>query len=807
MKFNFKKIASVVATTVMLGSTIAAAYPAPFVEDGIADAAVVYGANAALSDASAAIDLMNDLNTGVTSSGGEATITGGDFLKLERSGTDLFNMGENMNRFYASLDEGELSVVLTEGVYMDDNNDEHDFDQKIEFGADLNLSHFVDSELDNDEVPYVGFDFSDDTKILNYTLDFIENVKNDSNTFAANLGDTEITMLGRTYYIASASWNSAVPKLTLLDTANTAIVTEGETQSLVVEDTTYDITMEFIDASNVILSINGIETNKLQEGDVYKVEGDTYVAVKNILYNAKDTGISKADISLGSGKIVLTHGSEVEINNVAVNNLLVNVITDSSLQLDKISIEWRVDDDAWLVPGTDMTLPGFETIKLSMGDFIMPKSEVTTIKEGSNGVLRVSTELVDGPANIDILYLNTTNDGFSGQGGGINRSDSTSGGIGYSYTKQLLTTNSSATSGSAVNLDLNETHVNRFVVTWINGDDAESYYFELDKIEEQSTSKKNKTTLNNLATGGSDIVFTDEGDDDTHGQVKFTLVAVDDNNKTATISFEPASAGTAYADRVITKEGLQFKLPVSVVNDQIDSLDNTIFLGNTTQLGDATWTMNLTEEDENGNIAATNPSRSFTIRFGLSGTDGLEPNQITGITTHQTEDGSNVYEGYMSPSALGTYILYDTPTGSALNSIDVTYAGEESYAEVFISEALATVVSAADDGTKVVVVKDSEVSSVSSKNLVVVGGSCINTVAAEILGSESPICGEAFSEATNVAAGQYLIKTVVSPYATNKVAMLVAGYDAEDTVDAVAKAKEGVDATAGTEQVYPMATA
>ena len=52
MKFNFKKVASVLASVVLLGSTVgiaaAANYPAPFVSGGVADLAVVVGANAPL---------------------------------------------------------------------------------------------------------------------------------------------------------------------------------------------------------------------------------------------------------------------------------------------------------------------------------------------------------------------------------------------------------------------------------------------------------------------------------------------------------------------------------------------------------------------------------------------------------------------------------------------------------------------------------------------------------------------------------------------------------------------------------------
>ena len=49
MIFNFKKIASALASTAMIGSTVAlaaaASFPAPFVSGGAAEVAVVYGSN------------------------------------------------------------------------------------------------------------------------------------------------------------------------------------------------------------------------------------------------------------------------------------------------------------------------------------------------------------------------------------------------------------------------------------------------------------------------------------------------------------------------------------------------------------------------------------------------------------------------------------------------------------------------------------------------------------------------------------------------------------------------------------------
>src|SRR3989344_8954783 len=77
MYINFKKIASVLASAVMIGSTVgiaAAAYPAPFVKSSGADVAVVWGANAPL-DLAAVVDITNDLQYRLaqqTSTGGSS---------------------------------------------------------------------------------------------------------------------------------------------------------------------------------------------------------------------------------------------------------------------------------------------------------------------------------------------------------------------------------------------------------------------------------------------------------------------------------------------------------------------------------------------------------------------------------------------------------------------------------------------------------------------------------------------------------------------------------------------------------------
>ena len=104
-------------------------------------------------------------------------------------------------------------------------------------------------------------------------------------------------------------------------------------------------------------------------------------------------------------------------------------------------------------------------------------------------------------------------------------------------------------------------------------------------------------------------------------------------------------------------------------------------------------------------------------------------------------------------------------------------------------------------------VTDAEVSSVQTRNLIVVGGSCINSVAANLVGGA--YCTSAWSDATGVGSGQFLIQSYTNPYASGKIAMLVAGYEAADTANAatyLTNHASSVDTTAGKKYIGTSST-
>jgi hypothetical protein len=81
---KFKKITAIATGLLMTGLTVAsaaaAAFPAPFVKDGKADVAIVYGADA---DLVASNNVHTALGKYVTETGTTTTVEGGEAFTLE----------------------------------------------------------------------------------------------------------------------------------------------------------------------------------------------------------------------------------------------------------------------------------------------------------------------------------------------------------------------------------------------------------------------------------------------------------------------------------------------------------------------------------------------------------------------------------------------------------------------------------------------------------------------------------------------------------------------------------------------------
>nr|MBC8495953.1 hypothetical protein [archaeon] len=283
-----------------------------------------------------------------------------------------------------------------------------------------------------------------------------------------------------------------------------------------------------------------------------------------------------------------------------------------------------------------------------------------------------------------------------------------------------------------------------------------------------------------------DGVWTDtktgakDGDTFSIGNAELGVGAVDRTGKTAVITANSSSTNFFH---LYSAEGLRTYLPFEVAGNASQAAQAVNGYINLTGGADSilghngtAFDLNFSEEDKDGNIGAGD---SFQVRLGWDSSTTAEPevSDLIGEDVTAVEIGeTDVWRSFMY-SALATEFLWDKPT-SGQDSIKIVYHGDEVVADVYVTGPDATLSNeGAELGT--ITVLDSEASEMSGKNLIVVGGNCVNSVAAELLGLEAgESCLADFTAKTGVADGGFLIQSFDKG---GKVAILVAGYSATDT--------------------------
>ncbi|MEM4330820.1 MAG: hypothetical protein QW273_02320 [Candidatus Pacearchaeota archaeon] len=744
---KFKKILAAIGSTLMLGATLAgafaASYPSPF---NTQPTVLVVGENAAASDTDAANLLASGLGGTTTSVNRTVTLVGGDSFKLEKSSTKFY-FGSTLNSVYTSLDKDELKVGLADGTYNDGDIDE-DYEQTISLGTNA-LTLFKDTKY-NDNKPTIGFLFNDKETILNYTMKFDKAI--DSN----KMNKTRMPFLGGEYYVVEAT----PTKITLLDASASVIVTEGEEKTI----NGKTVSIEWADDDEVKLVIDGESTQKIKEGTTKKLRDGTYVSVIDVLYSSKESVKSKAEISIGNGKIILENGKEVimgEDTSNKVSNLFA-YIKNSSSNIESITLEWKSKGKTYLTEKDSIAMPGFGKIGLEFGGLAYPEeSEKITFETGET--LYLTTGNFD---KIPILY---------NKSGGIHQGEE-----GYplvidlrSYTYEEAGYANGTDSPhppwlNGISID-NKTNLtakalalkedDRFIITAMDDDlsDIETLYYEVSDIEVDN----NKITLKlEDKKGNKDIEFVDQnvnkikdGLSKDVGDVTVKIAGFNKDNDTVYLEFS-AGSKQIYADRVVSEKGLVIVLP---------------------NANDATPKVTFIEQDEKEKVMK---GVLFSANVKASENDMLYLDVDEQQNLTLKEESSKNYVGYVK-SPLASKVKSDK-SGDEY-SFEMEYFGKEVPATVKVVVGASTTTST--EGTTEVnsmIVKDNEASKMAGKNLIVVGGPCINALAAELL-ETGKVCGADFTTKTGIKAGEFLIQSVSKD---GKVALVVAGYEAADTTNA-----------------------
>lgn len=813
MKFNFKKIVALGTSALMtvsgIGFAAAANYPNPFVVGGTADIAIVYGTGEGVSalDIVEASNLQANLQTFMTgtSGGTSSTVSGGQGVIIRKS-SDNFNLGDKMSDLKTSLDYEDLPTLLAKGTYIAGDHDEYKYEQKINLGNGV-LTHFQDSDYEtlaklDTKTPVIGFKINSSEFVINYTIDFLTDAESD--IVSSELDDIEgsdLHLFGKTYYVSdfdttgvttAGGSNNYLGKLTLLDSAEIGSVAEGESVTVA----GHEVSINWIDNNEVVFTVDGERapaSGKLVKGDSYKLTGGSYLGVRDVSKLEVSGEVGSASFSIGSGKVEILTGSEVELNDETVDGVRGYVYNSSGgtstvAKLDKIVIEWKADEEAFLTPKSELTVPGFGGIKFTMNDIVRPTEEKVTVIKDTDTTMKVTMPLKDGDATIDILYSNTT--GFIGLGKAADERLATS----ANDTLLFYEKHSGAD------------YHKYFIASYNTTTQAESYLLKA-KVSEDTTNARNETNIEKYvgSTNSWTTVCEEKvaGDECTIGNVVLNVKAVhykSGGNETAEFTAgSKVSFHTAF-----TAGGLIIYLPYTANGTAEGSAGNGAvkvgrIAGTASNLGENfnesstaghgfdTFYLYMDGEDKDDTIAG---GTEFYLTINDNSNDRMEVTQLNGAGSgggHGLEVGtsSQTYEAYIGGDTTPRVLHYTKPDEDWAEVYYPT-GDSETYAEVYVAEQGATVTSTTTTtGTTSlgeVLVKDSEVSSVSTKNLIVVGGSCINSAAANLVGGA--YCGAEFTTATGVGSGQYLIKSYTGKYSAGKIALLVAGYDVADTVNA-----------------------
>jgi len=820
----------------MIGSTVglaaAANYPAPFISGGNADVAVVYGSTAATTDLVAVTDVTANLQAALAAQTATTGTTGGGSVSGEAaplftSGTKLY-INDSLNAVKSILTETELPTLLADGTFS--GNVDATYTQSLILGTNPSVT-FAKQPTSSDD-PEFGLTMS--TTQANYIYNATVTFNKVVNFTHGDSKGEDITLFGQRFTIASATDNT---NLVLLKTAEKLSLTSNDpTAEVTLEGATY--TVELVSASDTSATVKITDSNGNSETkEINENASKTINGITVAITNADETNLKlSASVIAGAEKVTLTDGSSVTIGEDAdvIDGTLATFsnasIASGTTKLTLSVVAPNSDEDA-ILPGKTFMDPVFGSFKIDFAGLNIPqdndaretfsfnpsgddKMELTfTDYRGSEknvqyarnvsgfNVLQVDSDgrnmsvfeaartyrneyIVVG--NEDEGYLlrvsQITNQTTGFTDDKIRFVDVMSGGTYDATTPSAEGTTTVTVGGKVYSLTYlgastasEDTRSIRLNYPDSTGTGAAVVYptIQTSKGSKLAFYKPINITLANWdgATNNLTSLRFPDGDG-------YTDVAIVDGAAGGNFSFggsEVNFTSTRSADAAVGK--LRYNATSTQINQLYLRLENPT----TGVVLDVPSVIIFEEKDDNSEhqaIVIPMATDSTSSKVGVSAVvrtwgEGDYPAVTLASDSDITEEAD-----------LWGIIATIDSNDADQKKATVTYPDEQIYAQLYVGEESSAITAGTTSSGTVkelgsVSVADSEVSSVSGKNLIVIGGSCVNTEAASLLGGSSAICGADWETKTGVGSGSFLIESFSR--SGGKVATLVAGYNAGDT--------------------------
>jgi len=796
-KINFKRVSAIAASALMVGMTmgtaVAANYPQPFVVSGAADAAIVYGTGSGVSslDVVQAGNIQANLQSYMSGSSGSTTVTGGDFWQVGTA-SDQLEINETIQQVTSYIGVDDLAL-LADGSISNEKG-EAKYKQYLYFEPTDSSNVVYTSDPDTDALG-LYYKVNSGKMIARYVMDFTTSLKSDIDTAdnkLSDIADEMITFLGKTYTITGATMGTGGVELTLMSGTSSGTVTEGT--SVTVGDYTVSVIVSSSTAAQfTVTSTSGTDTtNKLKEGDIEKLSDGNYIAVTDITYEGYAEGDQSATFYIGADKIEWKNNSAMIVNGETISDAKIAITSTnvSDVTITQIAVNMTAEDDLYVATGkklseaSDLDEPqvlvsqnwDIEFAGLKAVDYETIKLDAT----GSDKKYVLEFMNYEGDVvKLPLLWINAT-----GVFGGETEDRSLVLDTGFqNVTKNDYVILNTASPIAATNNA--KTVVVQYDGADKTGDNSPQFHFTLNPgaNEETKDVPMSATGTGTLQAAGASFTFINASDCTTLSDCKIAFTAGDYGNGASNVSA---------SNYIRTYYNTFINITDTLAGFVGEAQDATVV----TNQSNFPWTVTAIIDD------ATRDDDSFTLPV-----NGALFNASIGNTTTDaanTLTGTGKWESDPDNSDVSRYIglygqeIQSTDPSDSPPSVEVKVPKSIVNPLVYVTTKEGVSVSTTTGGSTQlgdILAKDSEVSSVSSKNLIVVGGSCINSVAANLLGAT---CGSDFTDKTGVGTGQFLIQSLASTYSTGKIALVIAGYEAADTVNAATYLRtQTVDTTAG----------
>ncbi|HLD19406.1 MAG TPA: S-layer protein [Candidatus Nanoarchaeia archaeon] len=791
--------ATMVGATIMsaMGAADLATYPAPFVENGLFNAVIIVGESGQTTDVIGAVDIATSLQYSSQTST-TVDVSGGDNVQVSQgvkveSGSQPLRLGLNFTGLGRTIFTSADLDILKTSSFQDQQGTAYTAQQKIQLpNAFVAYGRSAPSSDQNVDEPVLHVNFDNGplgTPTPQYTLiiDFPTVID------PTNLTNEVISLFGREYTTGASASEMTSTKMTLYQSAVDQTFTAG--QEAVVDVKGQKVTVRVIGVNTqatpatVTVSVNG-ETESLTKGQT-KTLGGQRVYVRDVQAYTQPVGGGGARLFIGSEKLVFSEGSNVEKGTESKSVDGTNVtVTTSSGKISRIAIGVRPRDfdtkSGVLLEGQEFVDPVFGTFKWlfakpGSNPDLMAATKSKIVLQPSEDKLRLSFKNKAGAQyDVDIFKGNGTDTTDGEDDTLLMRANGDN-------TKNFVTVASSVIKRN-----------DYFVI----GSGEYQRILKLSSI--RNTSSEKEITVQDVSTGGGsqDWSWTGDGIASSAGTGTMTY---DGNSYTFSLSMDTVAgaqggniSSASTTNQIYTDNDNLITLPLQNFDHIADRNEST----NTTAGSGGGMNISITEKTtySTGSKADDYGTINFTYAYDNAKTgqdlyllsDPTYGRASTGSTLSLADNGNGLFSlSFESPGSnsndkrdltpWGTLILYNSDSNN--QGVTLYMPSEQTNYNVFVAPAGATATAGGAGEGQIVVptinpiqvgaaVLPSEVSDFTNVNSVVVGGPCVNSDAAILLGSPA-VCTEGFEE------GKAMLRLFTHP--SGKVALLVAGYSATDT--------------------------